>query len=336
MNRQHSRATAQHLLAALSLAAVALGAAACGGDSAGAGASSDTLNVGQLGSSKVTEALLKAAGEDKGMDYSIQWSLFPTGGGGFIEAVPSGSVDVALMADTPPIFGQVAGVETAVVGVETTLAPDQSTVEVFASKDSGISGAQDLKGKKVGLTEGTILQYTVVKALEKAGLSYTDITPVNLPPADAVTAFQSGDVDAVAALGPQLAQLTAAGDPVVADGVGTTTGYQYAVATSAALKDTGKVADITDYLQRVGRAQEWAAQHADEWTATYADVLGVPVEIAKTLVDREKYTWIPIDETVISAQQDQADAYTDLGLIKDRLDVGAEFDDQLNDALVGK
>jgi sulfonate transport system substrate-binding protein len=159
---------------------------------------------------------------------------------------------------------------------------------------------------------------------------------VNLPPADAVTAYQGGDVDAVAALGPQLAQLTAAGDTVVADGVGTTTGYQYAVATSAALADEAKVEDITDYLQRVGRAQEWAAENKDEWAAKYAEVIGLPVEIAQILVERESYKWLPIDEDVIAAQQEQADAYTELGLIQTKLDVSQEFDDRLNDVLAGE
>ena len=295
-----------------------------------------TLHVGQLGSSKTTEALLKAAGEDQGMDYKVEYSLFPTGGGGFMEAVPSGAVDVAQMADTPPIFGQVAGVETKVIGVQSTLKEGQSFVEIFAPQDSGITSMADLKGKKVALTEGTILQYTVVEALEKAGLSYSDITPVNLAPADSLTAYQSGDVDAVAVLGPQLAQLTMAGDTVVGDGAGITTGYQYSVATDKALADDEKSADIVDFLQRVGRAQAWADDHQDEWIPQYAAVLGVPEEMAKVLVDRESYAWVPIDDDVIAAQQDQADAYTDLGLIQTKLDVGSEFDDSYNDQLAGK
>lgn len=312
--------------------------AACSGDSEDSSSSggSVTLHVGQLGSSKVTEALLKAAGEDKDMDYQVEYSLFPTGGGGFMEAVPSGAVDVAQMADTPPIFGQVAGVETKVIGVQSTLKEGDSFVEIFAPKDSGITSMDDLEGKKVALTEGTILQYTVVKALEKAGLSYDDITPVNLPPADSLTAYQSGDVDAVAVLGPQLAQLTMAGDTVVGDGAGITTGYQYSVATDKALADSDKAADIVDFLQRVGRAQAWADANKDTWIPQYAAVLGVPEEMAKVLVDREEYTWLPIDDDVIAAQQAQADAYTDLGLIQSELDVSTEFDDSHNDDLAGE
>lgn len=324
-------------LAAVLAAAILPVLAACGTNASGSDSGAPgTLRVGQLGSAKVTEALLQASGEDKGITYGIEWSLFPGGGPAFLEAVPSGSVDLAQMADTPPIFGQVAGTPTKVVGVQTSVADGKSTVEIFAAKDSGITSVADLKGKKVALTQGTILQYTVLKALEKVGLSYSDITPVNLPPTDGLTAFQSGDVDAVAALGPQLAQLTLAGTPVIGDGVGITSGYQFSVATDAAIADPQKLADITDFLQRVGRAQAWADAHESEWIPKYAAVLGAPEAIAKVLVEREAYAWVPIDSAVITNQQAQADAYTSLGLVKTTLDVSQEFDDRLDAALTGK
>ena len=58
--------------------------------------------------------------------------------------------------------------------------------------------------------------------------------------------------------------------------------------------------------------------------------------MAKVLVDRQQYDWIPIDDSVIAAQQSQADAYTQLGLIKKKLDVSSEFDSRLNSILTGK
>ena len=121
---------ARDLVAAALTGALLLGVTACS-DNASAEESSGgqrTLHVGQLGASKVNEALLAAAGEDDDLGYTVDYSLFPTGGGGFMEAVPSGSVDLAMMADTPPIFGQVAGVETKVVGVQTSVGDGDSTV----------------------------------------------------------------------------------------------------------------------------------------------------------------------------------------------------------------
>ena len=49
----------------------------------------------------------------------------------------------------------------------------------------------DLRGKKVALNKGSNVHYLLVKALEKAGLKYTDIQPVFLAPADARAAFSA-------------------------------------------------------------------------------------------------------------------------------------------------
>ncbi|MFX7984951.1 ABC transporter substrate-binding protein, partial [Acinetobacter baumannii] len=65
--------------------------------------------------------------------------------------------------------------------------------------------AADLKGKKVALNKGSNVHYLLVKALEKAGLKYSDIQPVFLPPADARAAFERGAVDAWAIWDPFLA-----------------------------------------------------------------------------------------------------------------------------------
>jgi sulfonate transport system substrate-binding protein len=290
-----------------------------------------TLHVGQLGTVKITEALLKASGEADDMPYSISWSLFPTGGGGFFEAVPSGTVDVAVMADTPPIFGQVAGIAAKVVAAARSTAPGTSTVEIIVPSDSPITSMADLKGKKVALTQGTILQFTVVQALKKAGLSYKDIKAVNLAPPDAPAALARGDVDAIATLDPTLSALKAQGNKVVGDGVGTTAGLSYLVATDAALKDPKAQRRITDYIQRLQRAEAWADANTDAWATAYAAVTGLPLPVAKAIVGRELDTWVPIDDKVYADQQEQADAYTQLGLIPKKLDVKAEFDTRYND-----
>lgn len=47
-------------------------------------------------------------------------------------------------------------------------------------EQSAIHSVADLKGKRVGLNKGSDVNYLLVAALEKAGLSYKDITPVYL------------------------------------------------------------------------------------------------------------------------------------------------------------
>lgn len=347
----HSSSSPRHprvprgLAAAAALLSLTLAACSSGGSTsadptdAGTRAAGDVdtsgvvLQVGELGAALTQQQLLEAAGEADGLDYEVSYSLFPAGPA-FMEAVPSGAVDLALMADTPAIFAQVGGIPIKVVGVQASAKEGTSTVEIVTRPDSGITSVADLEGKKVALLSATILQYTVVRALEAEGLSYDDITPVELPLTDAAAALEKGDVDAVASLDPTLQQLKANGAVTIGDGEGITSGYSYVVAADAALADPAKDAAIADYLGRLGRAQEWAVAHADEWAAAFSELTGLPEPISQAVRARAAAGWVAIDDAVVAKQQEQADGYTDLGLIAEPIDVSAEFDPRYNDVLL--
>lgn len=296
---------------------------------AAADAFAPVLRVGQLGSVRVTEAMLAASGQDADLPYEIEWSLFPNGGPGFLEAAAGGAVDVGSTADTPAIFALAGGIPVKVVAAK-QLPATVSTVELFTAPDSAINSVADLAGKKVALTEGTILQYTVIRALEKAGLTYQDIEVVNLPPADAATAFQSGDVDAVAALDPQRAIIAAGGAKKIGDGVGITTGSSFVLATDPALADPTVKATIADYLARLVRAEAWADANPDAWADAYSRLTTLPLPVATDIVTHDDAQYGPITDATVAGLQQQADVYAQFGILKQPLDVAPVFDNQLN------
>ncbi|MDP0919287.1 ABC transporter substrate-binding protein, partial [Klebsiella pneumoniae] len=85
--------------------------------------------------------------------------------------------------------------------------------------------------KKVALNKGSNVHYLLVKALEKAGLKYSDIQPVFLPPADARAAFERGAVDAWAIWDPFLAAVEKqSGARLLLDGRGVVNNYAYYLA----------------------------------------------------------------------------------------------------------
>ncbi|WP_256345642.1 ABC transporter substrate-binding protein, partial [Pseudomonas sp. F1002] len=68
--------------------------------------------------------------------------------------------------------------------------PPKPTAEtILVQADSPLHGIADLKGKKVAFQKGSSSHNLILRALNKAGLSYKDIQPVYLPPADARAAF---------------------------------------------------------------------------------------------------------------------------------------------------
>ncbi len=103
---------------------------------------------------------------------------------------------------------------------------------ILVPKGSPIQSVQDLKGKKVVLNKGSNVHYLLVRALEDAGLKYSDIQTVFLPPADARAAFERGSVDAWAIWDPYQAaaeqQLQAR---TLRDGSGIVDNHQFYLAT---------------------------------------------------------------------------------------------------------
>jgi len=55
-----------------------------------------------------------------------------------------------------------------------------------------VQNLAELKGKRVGFAKASSAHALTLAALEKAGLTYADITPVYLAPADGAAAFARG------------------------------------------------------------------------------------------------------------------------------------------------
>ncbi|MFD0478830.1 ABC transporter substrate-binding protein [Nonomuraea thailandensis] len=62
----------------------------------------------------------------------------------------------------------------------------------------GVTSIADLKGKKVGVPEGTSGDMVLNLALQKAGMTVKDIQKVPMDPATVVSAFVAGQIDGAA------------------------------------------------------------------------------------------------------------------------------------------
>ena len=115
---------------------------------------------------------------------------------------------------------------------------------ILVPKDSPIKSVADLKGKKVALNKGSNVHYLLVKALEKAGVKYTEIEPVFLAPADARAAFERGAVDAWVIWDPfQAAAEVATGARTLADGTGLVPNHQFYLASQKFVDGDPQVVD---------------------------------------------------------------------------------------------
>jgi NitT/TauT family transport system substrate-binding protein len=75
-----------------------------------------------------------------------------------------------------------------------------------------VTSLLDLKGKRIGIEQGTIAHFTLLKALEKAGLERTEVQLVNLDLDGLRRAFLDDEVDAVGTYEPYMSNLARQGD----------------------------------------------------------------------------------------------------------------------------
>ncbi|WP_433175230.1 ABC transporter substrate-binding protein [Actinoallomurus sp. CA-150999] len=328
----------KRLLAVLSVAVVAV--AGCGGS--GSGTDAAIRKDGSVDLGKVTlhvgdqkagvQVMLEAAHELSGVKYKIAWSQF-TSGPPLLEAANAGAIDVGGVGNTPPIFAAAGGSKITAIGAG---AQDLRAQAILVPKNSPIRTIQDLKGKRIALAKGSSAHALLLNVLKKAGLSFTDVQPQYLQPADALSAFSGGKVDAWSIWDPYQAQAQAqTGARILVSGTGFTSNYNFTVASARALKDKAKVAALRDYLARVDRAYVWTATHRTEWAQTWAREIGLPLPVAQVAVDRRVTRPVRLDATVTGAEQSLADAFTDAKLLPGRVKFADFVDPRFNDVVPG-
>ena len=302
--------TLRRSLVALFVAATSIGAVTQ--------AQAETLRIGYQ--KYGTLVLLKAKGTlekrlaEQGVEVS--WTEFP-GGPQLLEGLNVGSVDFGVTGETPPVFAQAAGANLLYVAYEP---PAPSSEAILVPKGSSLKSVAELKGKKVALNKGSNVHYLLVRALEDAGLKYSDITPIYLPPADARAAFERGSVDAWVIWDPFLAaaenQLQARS---LRNGQGLVDNHQFYLATKPYAEQHPQV--LSTLIEEVRAVGEDSKADPVAVTEQVAPLLGLSKDITAVAVKRQGYGAQPLTPAVVAAQQKIADTFTALKLIPKPLSI---------------
>ncbi len=166
----------------------------------------------------------------------------------------------------------------------------------------------------MSLNKGSNVHYLLVKALEKAGLKYTDIQPVYLAPSDALAAFSNGSVDAWVIWDPYEAAAEAStGARVLADGTGVVANYQFYFTSKSFLAHDAKAVDV--FLAALNEADDWARNNIEAVAEQLSPSVGLPASVLAVSLKREAYGILPISDAVIASQQRIADTFFGLGLV---------------------
>ncbi|MCK1739349.1 sulfonate ABC transporter substrate-binding protein [Bradyrhizobium sp. 139] len=243
------------------------------------------------------------------LGIEVKWVEFSSGPP-MMEAMNVGSVDYGAVGDSPPVFAQAAGAAIVYAAGQ----PITNGQGILVPKDSPIRSITELKGKRVGFTKGSSAHNIVVQTLEKAGLTYADITPVYLTPPDAGPAFANGSIDAWAIWDPYFAiGETRQSGRILINAREVTKSNSFYIANRDFAKNHGAI--LQQIVDVTTATAKWAEQHRDEVAKSLAAVTGIPLDIQTIAANRSAFVVGPVTDDIVVTQQGVADRFHKLGLI---------------------
>ena len=287
--------------------------AALGAPGIGRAASLGSLKIGYQKSSTAL-VLLKHRGwleQTLGpQGYDVGWAEFPSGPP-MLEALSAGAVNFAFTGETPPIFSQASG--TPVVYVANSLKHPHGEA-ILVKESSGITSLAGLKGQSVAVQKGSSSHYLLVAALLKAGVKFTDITPVYLASSDARAAFQTGAVAAWAIWDPfYAAEQAATPVRVLTEAAGVVPNHDFYLSRRDFAEKNG--AALNAAVAQVQEIEGWVAKNRPAAATEIAASIGLPAPVLLASFNRATYGVNKISPEVLVEQQKVADTFYQLHLI---------------------
>ena len=246
----------------------------------------------------------------------VKWVEFPAGPQ-ILEALAVGSLDFGFTGDTPPVFAQAAGKDIWYVGLEP---PKPTSSAILLPPNSGIRALADLKGKRIGFQKGSSAHYLVLRALEKGGLQWSDITPLYLAPSDARAAFEKGALDAWGIWDPYYAAAEIDGRArVLTTGQGLSSNNSFYLGSREL---TRRPAVVKGLFGALSQADAWGKANLPATAKFLSDATGVPLAGTIRFLDRRTSGPVTVlKASDIADQQRVADAFSRAGLIPKPLKV---------------
>jgi sulfonate transport system substrate-binding protein len=230
------------------------------------------------------------------------------------------NVDLGYVGETPPVLAQAANVPFVYVAVDP---PSPRSEALLVPGDSPIHELAQLRGKKIALNRGSNVHYFVLRALESAGLSLSDVELTYLTPAAARAAFDAPAVDAWAAWDPLFASAALDGARVLRDGECLVDNHQFYVARKQFATEHGELVKVV--LDAFAERSAWAMTHPEEAAQLMAADSGLSYDALLTVQRRHTYGLRPITSDVLRKQQTIADEFVKLQLMPSAIDTHAAY-----------
>ncbi|WP_460397082.1 taurine ABC transporter substrate-binding protein [Actinophytocola sediminis] len=179
---------------ALSLLAAVPALAACGVGGSSSGGGGTTVRIAYQNFADSTLLVRDQKTLEKALpDHVIEWTAFDSGAS-INTAFLGGAIDLAVIGSSPAAAGLCPPLDIPYQVVELLNVIGESEALVVR-KASGITRISQLPGRKIAAPFSSTSHYSLLAALELAGVDAGKVTIVDLEPQNIQAAWQRGDID---------------------------------------------------------------------------------------------------------------------------------------------
>jgi taurine transport system substrate-binding protein len=151
-----------------------------------------TVVIGHFGN-PTPEQLVAASDElANSTGWTIDWRKFQAGTD-VIAAMASGDIKISALGSSPLAIALTQGVDVQIFMISIGIG---SAEALIARDGAGIEKIEDLRGKKVGVPLGSTAHFSLMGALENAGVAASDVTILGMNPDQIAAAWAQNQIDA--------------------------------------------------------------------------------------------------------------------------------------------
>jgi sulfonate transport system substrate-binding protein len=232
-----------------------------------------------------------------------------------IEYIGANLIQIGGTGLTPPLAAQARGIP--LVYIATSQA--RPVGGIYVRSDSPLKSVADLAGKTVSLGIGSWLQALLATALDRAGLAWNDIVPLDLTEPESRQALLAGDIDAWVSGG----GLRGNADKVRA--IANTGDLVANPSVFFARRDFAEGhPEVIDLVAgALDETDRWIAGHPAQAAAILERAAGGPLSAGEWQAHIAQRPWglKAVDEEFVLEQQRAADLFYRFGLLPRQIDV---------------
>lgn len=226
-----------------------------------------------------------------------------TTGAGSLDGVINGEADIVVGATEFPFTAR--ALNQAKISTIASISKSEFTY-LIGRADRGINAVSDLEGKTIGTTFGTIAHFYLGRFLELNGLSFQDVTLIDLKtPTDWVDAVVNGSIDAVATAQPyaEMAKNGLGNNAVVWSIQSSQPLYAQAIANNEWITNHPEL--VNRFLKSLLQAEDFTTDHPAEAKTIVKNQLNLNDTYTDKVWSQNQFS-LSLDQSLLLAMQDEA------------------------------